>query len=413
MRILPGLPLVWRDLNTVQIGLDPRTGTVLHGLGHNEQLFLSYLTRPHSPTELLLRAHRCKVSKERMQEIVDALSSAGVLEDPQEGPLTRRPPFAAESHSETNAEEGTTTASSTATNPAANTGTATNTGTPANTSTAAAPATTSTPPTSSTTTARTGTSITESKPPLTWMPLPISHACVHIAQLDCLGVEVALTLARMGVRSLAFGDTAIVGSNDHPALSRHWRGTKRVRAMEYFLKRECPQITLHGVPDIAVVTGSHHIDPLHAATFMALPHMLAFTEEVDTYVGPLVIPGQTPCARCMYYNYVQGDPAWAHIMPQLRHSPALVPEASTRRLAAALIARAVGIFLAYGHNCLPYHSLVLTAHEFMWKPIRVYPSAECGCMSPLPGDLPLIPFEDDDVESIDNLECFSVEEEED
>lgn len=338
MRILPGLPLVWRDLETVQIGLDPRTGTVLRGLSNDEQLFLSYLTRPHSRTELLLRAHQCKVGLDRMEAIVDALSSAGLVEHPQgaagDQELVRLPAFAVPAGAEA-----------------------------------------------------------ESKPPLVWMPMPVSTACVYIARLDSLGVEVALTLARMGIGSLAFGDTAAVGKNDHPALARHWRGTKRARAMEYLLKREFPQLTLHGVPDIAVVTGSHHIDPLRAANFMALPHMLAFVEEVDTYVGPLVVPGQTPCARCMYYNFLAADPAWAHIAPQLRHSADIVPEASTRRLAGSLIARAVGIFLAYGRNCLPYHSLTLAAHEFTWKRMRIHPSAECGCMSPLPGALPVIPEE--------------------
>ena len=56
--IREGLGVFWRDRNTLQIGLDPRTGVTVGGLNRTEQDFVASLSRPLSATEVEASAHR-------------------------------------------------------------------------------------------------------------------------------------------------------------------------------------------------------------------------------------------------------------------------------------------------------------------------------------------------------------------
>ncbi|WP_216382607.1 hypothetical protein [Arcanobacterium phocae] len=79
MQIIPGLPVVWRETDQLQIGLDPRTGIVLSGLTKNERTFVDSLSVPQSDFELASRVKRLNLASARVKEIISMLTKAHVL----------------------------------------------------------------------------------------------------------------------------------------------------------------------------------------------------------------------------------------------------------------------------------------------------------------------------------------------
>lgn len=79
MRIIPGLPVIWRDTDQIQIGLDPRTGIILSGLNKSELAFVDSLSTPQSELELKARIRSLRLPAARVNEIVTMLDKAHVL----------------------------------------------------------------------------------------------------------------------------------------------------------------------------------------------------------------------------------------------------------------------------------------------------------------------------------------------
>jgi bacteriocin biosynthesis cyclodehydratase domain-containing protein len=69
------------------------------------------------------------------------------------------------------------------------------------------------------------------------------------------------------------------------------------------------------------------------------PHLLARVEEHVGVVGPLVLPGSSPCLRCLELVRIQLDPGWPALATQLSR-PARSPEACDGVLAVAVAAQA-------------------------------------------------------------------------
>jgi hypothetical protein len=51
------------------------------------------------------------------------------------------------------------------------------------------------------------------------------------------------------------------------------------------------------------------------------PHLLAFVEEARGVVGPLVLPGSSPCVRCLELVRTACDPDWPILLTQVDRSP--------------------------------------------------------------------------------------------
>jgi len=134
--------------------------------------------------------------------------------------------------------------------------------------------------------------------------------------------------------------------------------------------------------DAAVVTGSRLIDPrrTYGLCDERTPHLLAWVEEVDACVGPLVEPGAGACAACAYHARCEADGAWANLASQAALARPIGPTPAVRDLASALGARAVMGFLEGAGN---------TLHDVQWRvpqgaqapylvSVPAHPS--CGCI---------------------------------
>ncbi|MGO1590352.1 MAG: hypothetical protein ACTHW1_02390 [Ancrocorticia sp.] len=325
MKILPGLGVYWRDQDTIQVGLDPRVGAIVEGLSRSEQEFVSLLTKEWAQAELDPVAREHGLSSSRLTEILTTLGRAGLLEGsdvPRSREAASRVPAARVPGSR---EPGSSESNTRAT----------------------------------------------------------KH--VHFDSLDSLSTTIALKLAESGINQLSFDDRRPVQHGDHPLMWPRWDGIARAQAMTTLLRQLSPQVGVldSDHPDLAVVSGSRLVFPTTTARWMeeSVPHLLVWTEEVDTCVGPLVEPHHSTCANCLYEYHVDGDEAWNLLAAQAHAITKLAPTSETRDLAASIAVRSIlGLFDGHGNSL----------HDAQWRvpPLPNFPHLSsagphprCGCAS--------------------------------
>ena len=78
---------------------------------------------------------------------------------------------------------------------------------------------------------------------------------------------------------------------------------------------------LEGV-GVVVLVETDVADPERAPSLVAAgtAHLSVVVREADIVVGPLVVPGDGPCLRCLDLHRTDADPAWPTLAGQLRDS---------------------------------------------------------------------------------------------
>jgi bacteriocin biosynthesis cyclodehydratase domain-containing protein len=113
------------------------------------------------------------------------------------------------------------------------------------------------------------------------------------------------------------------------------------------------------------------------------PHLPVVVRETTALVGPLVVPGRTPCCRCVELARGDRDPAWPALSAQLLGSSRRVDACDVvlATLAASLAAAQV---LAFLDDPAAQPSAVGAVLEFGLADLRlrrrtVRPYPGCGC----------------------------------
>ena len=335
MQIVPGLGVFWRSRDVLQIGLDPRVGVLVEGLSPKEQELVTFLTKPRTAAELDPMAEAKGIGTSRLAEILTMLHRAGVLEGL---------PSNLHAVSESAPDAGNSQPGSSAS--------AANSLRPVRTSAAHASRTS-------------------------------RH--VHIAQLDALGTEIALKLAEQGVGIVSFSDRRPVNCADHPLLWSRWQGLPREQAMTTMLRQLAPETLIHceSPPQLIVFTGSHLVSPAATQRCMdeGIPHLLAWTEEIDVCIGPIVEPQRSPCAGCLYQSKLASDPAWPILVPQIEGNRSLNAAGETRDLAASIAVRSILGFLDGLGNPLRDAQWRVPPVPFFPRYVSVSSHPSCGCSS--------------------------------
>ena len=70
-----------------------------------------------------------------------------------------------------------------------------------------------------------------------------------------------------------------------------------------------------------------------------IPHLLVTFDEQGATVGPLVVPGRTPCAHCLDLHRRDADASWVAIASQLVHRPHPPSTAMLRGAVATEVSR--------------------------------------------------------------------------
>lgn len=220
---------------------------------------------------------------------------------------------------------------------------------------------------------------------------------IGIMGLGRSGLRIAQGLATAGVGRLILDDDDPVRHTDlslggHSARSA---GVPRRISATQLLTDNAPASTafnavpLHaGTPltelEIIVVVAHGALDPATMWRLMAegVPHLPVVWAEAGVCVGPLVLPGSTPCLQCVDLARRDADPAWPLITAQLAASAKsnCVEESMLSSIASALVvSQVLGLLDGRQPSCVGATvdlDLPDAQHRFQsWAP-----HPECGCL---------------------------------
>ncbi|HUN31584.1 MAG TPA: ThiF family adenylyltransferase [Trebonia sp.] len=336
-----GLRPLWRDTETVQIGIDPRRAVALTGLGKAAAL-LTLLDGSRETGELVRTASDLGVPPGTADHVLGLLASAGVLDDfpaylhkslPDYLRSRLAPELACASLAAGDGDGGART-------------------------------------------------IERRR-----------AAFVRVYGAGRLGASVATILAASGVARISCQDSEIAGPADlAPAgLGLADIGTTRAAGAIRAIRRIAPEVLVADeprlVPDLAVLTTLVRPDELAALMRDRVPHLAVGAQEAIGVVGPLVYPGRSACLRCVDLSKAAHDPAWPKILAQVTQAAGRpVPAcdaALTSATAALAAAQALAVLDRYGQQ-LPVATngtLELVLPDWQWRRQPWPPSPACTCGS--------------------------------
>ncbi len=139
------------------------------------------------------------------------------------------------------------------------------------------------------------------------------------------------------------------------------------------------------MPDLVILAGRQPLERLAQLARERVPHLAVMAGEAIGVVGPLVVPRRTACLLCLDYFRAGNDPAWPLILAQLgRRSPE--PPACDAVLAAAVAAQAAAqALIAIDKNpvasAAANGTLELVLPDWRWRRRTWQPHPACPCSS--------------------------------
>lgn len=109
------------------------------------------------------------------------------------------------------------------------------------------------------------------------------------------------------------------------------------------------------------------------------PHLFLRSRAGGVVVGPLVLPGLTPCLRCMDLTRRDADPAWPTLLPQLTRTRMPATEALSGWAGGVAAAQALGFLKgATPETCGA--TIEISPADFVtrWRSWSMHPGCGCG-----------------------------------
>lgn len=329
-----GLRAVWRDRDTLQIGVDPRRAVALSGMSDAGRV-ISLLDGSRDWESVMAAARDAGISVKTVQRVLGLLAAAGALSDLPLATLTTLGPTA-------RSRIGTELAAAALTYDHCDGG------------------------------ART----------LARRRL----AFVRVHGAGRIGAAVAGLLAVAGVGQVVSRDGGLAGPQDlSPAgLGLADLDLPRADGVARLIGRIAPDVRTvdRGErPDLAVLTGP--ADPALAAglTRAGVPQLAVAGGEGVAVAGPLVQPGRSACLRCRDLARSERDPAWPLILAQLAGSGDGDCDAVLAATVAAQAAVQALTFLDTGRpgSAVSNGALELTVPDWQWRRRSWLPHPRCPC----------------------------------
>lgn len=121
------------------------------------------------------------------------------------------------------------------------------------------------------------------------------------------------------------------------------------------------------------------------------PHLYAGVIEGTAVVGPLVLPGASACAGCLFQQRADRDPTWPRMLAQWRSGPARQVPACDLALSTAAAGLAAGHALAFldgAPSACAGTRWEASVPGFAWhsRPVWPHPACPCGAGARNKGD---------------------------
>jgi bacteriocin biosynthesis cyclodehydratase domain-containing protein len=268
----PALRRLWRDPFTLQLGVDPRYAVVVSGVEVTDAGLLDLFDGTRELAEIGAEATRQGHGAQRANELVRLLGSAAALDDgahPGAGPDPRlRPDLLS-------------------------------------------------------------LSLVHPAPGAAHARLAErARRAAQVFGAGRVGATVAMLLDAAGVGAIAVNDGGRVRPTD---LSPGGIRTAGTRANT---RADAVRLALHPQSAASAPSGSGHeaaiavlapagavIPPEWLSAVADRPHLPVVVREATAVIGPLVLPGRTPCVRCLELARRDRDPAWPLLAAQLAGEP--------------------------------------------------------------------------------------------
>jgi bacteriocin biosynthesis cyclodehydratase domain-containing protein len=213
-------------------------------------------------------------------------------------------------------------------------------------------------------------------------------AFVRVHGAGRIGACLASFLAASGIGHVACTDPEPAGPADlAPAgLIGSDLGAPRQEGAARAIGRAAPEVRTGddgAVPDLVILTGLTLPDLIDGLMRNRVPHLAIRAGEAIGVVGPLVQPGRSACLRCVDLRKAEADPQWPKILAQATFTRAL-PQACDIVLAAMTAALASAQALALIDRAEPVPvsangTLEVVLPDWQWRRRTWPPHPACGC----------------------------------
>jgi hypothetical protein len=355
--IKPGLLVVWRDRDTLQIGIDPRRAVALTGMGRAAGL-IGLLDGSREHSQVLAAAEELGIPRDAADQVIGLLAAAGAVQDFPAAELRALPdgPRArlARELATVSLAHGHTDGGARA----------------------------------------------------------LAHrqaATVLVYGVGPVGAEIASLLTASGVgRVVCTGpvgqrparptvpsrprtqrrSTPPAAAGQPPAHGVRGPAGQRAAGAGPRPRRISPRrANPRPAPDLAVLADGYPAELPAELVASGVLHLAASAREAIGVVGPLVVPGQSACLGCVELARSDRDPAWPFILAQAA-GQAAQPVACAATLATAVAAQAVSqvlscLDLAQPAVAVTNATLELVAPGWQWRR-RSWPQhGQCRCSTQL------------------------------
>jgi hypothetical protein len=335
-----GLRPLWRDSDTLQVGVDPRRARALTGLGKAAAV-VSLLDGSRDTDEVVRTAAAYGIRAGAVHRVIGLLASAGVLDDFPAGLRAALPDYL-------RARIGPELACAALAYGHGDGGAA--------------------------------------------VLARRRAAFARVYGAGRVGACTATFLAASGVAWVSCLDTGTAEAADvtpaglGPADVGKGRAAGVARAVHQVAPETRTADDARRLPDLAVVTGRPDPVLLAALARDRVPYLVAHADEAIGTVGPLVLPGRSACARCVDLSKAARDPAWPRILAQASgiSDPVAAAQACDTVLAAATAALAAAQALAFvDRACEPAAvsatlEVVLPSWQWQRRGWPAHPACTCG-----------------------------------